>query len=232
MDEIQEDIIASPSPILTTLPTQIVTTLLMTTKSFVSNHTQNDPKLESMHFSVADYIIFVALLLMSAIIGIYFGFISKKKQNNTEEYLLGGKTMNTFPISASLIASHVSGITLLGVPAELYANGTQYWAHVVCVAAVGLSMTYIYLPVFYDLQLTSSFGYLEKRFDRSVKLTASMVYAISCVIFIPIVIYVPALAFSQVTGINLHIITPVISVVCIFYTTIGGLRYRTIILYI
>ncbi|KAK3908024.1 Sodium-coupled monocarboxylate transporter 2 [Frankliniella fusca] len=40
----------------------------------------------------------------------------------------------------------------------------------------------------------------------------------------PIVIYVPALAFSQVTGADLHVITPIVCVVCIFYTTLGGLR--------
>lgn len=58
-------------------------------------------------------------------------------------------------------------------------------------------MTYIYLPVFHDLQLTSCYAYLEKRFDKSVKLTASMVYAIQSILFIPIVMYVPALALSQ-----------------------------------
>jgi solute carrier family 5 (sodium-coupled monocarboxylate transporter), member 8/12 len=36
--------------------------------------------------------------------------------------------------------------------------------------------------------------------------------------------YVPALALSQVSGINLHIITTVTSMICIFYTTVGGLK--------
>jgi Na+/proline symporter len=35
---------------------------------------------------------------------------------------------------------------------------------------------------------------------------------------------VPALALSQVSGINLHIITCVTSMICIFYTTVGGLK--------
>lgn len=85
-------------------------------------------------------------------------------------------------------------------------------------------MAYVYLPVFYELQLTSCFSYLEKRFDRSVRVFASFIYTVQAIMFIPIVIYVPALAFSQVTGINLHWITPIISLVCIFYTTVGGLR--------
>lgn len=58
-------------------------------------------------------------------------------------------------------------------------------------------MIYIYLPVFHDLQLTSCYTYLEKRFDKNVKLMASMVYTFQSILFIPIVMYVPALALSQ-----------------------------------
>lgn len=34
----------------------------------------------------------------------------------------------------------------------------------------------------------------------------------------------PALALSQVSGINLHVISCATSVICIFYTTVGGLK--------
>lgn len=60
---------------------------------------------EELLFSVVDYVIFISMLLLSALIGVYFGFLSKVKQDNTKEYLLGGKTMNKFPVSASLIAT-------------------------------------------------------------------------------------------------------------------------------
>jgi Na+/proline symporter len=133
-------------------------------------------------------------------------------------------SIEAFISSVVLFRSHISGITLLGVPSEIYANGTQYWLFVIPAITVSLTIVYIYLPVFYELQLTSSFTYLEKRYDRSVRLTASLIYAFQMIIYIPIVIYVPALAFSQVTGINLHIVSPIICAICIFYTTVGGLR--------
>lgn len=66
------------------------------------------------------------MLLLSALIGVYFGFISKKKQNNTSEYLLGSKKMGFFPVAASLIASHISASTLLALPAEIYHFGSEY----------------------------------------------------------------------------------------------------------
>lgn len=36
--------------------------------------------------------------------------------------------------------------------------------------------------------------------------------------YLPIVIYVPALAFNQVTGVNIHTITPIVCLICVFYT--------------
>lgn len=78
------------------------------------------------HFSAIDYGVFVTMLLLSALIGVYFGFISKKKQNNTSEYLLGSKQMGFLPIAASLIASHISATTLLALPAEIYHYGSEY----------------------------------------------------------------------------------------------------------
>ncbi|XP_058124280.1 sodium-coupled monocarboxylate transporter 1-like [Anopheles ziemanni] len=204
--------------------TSTMETSTFTVGSILAESTTAVPVVEGLLFSWFDYTIFALLLLLSAFIGAYFGFVSKIKQNNTKEYLLGGKTMGKFPVSASLIASHISGITMLGVPSEMYSHGTQYWLFIIPAFSVAYLMKQIYLPVFYDLQVTSAFTYLELRFDKFVRSAASLVYVIQCIIYIPIVIYVPALAFSQVTGINLHVITPVICVICIFYTTVGGLR--------
>uniref|UniRef100_A0A182JI64 Sodium/solute symporter n=1 Tax=Anopheles atroparvus TaxID=41427 RepID=A0A182JI64_ANOAO len=235
---IVKKLVTETTSMLITATTQSTSTLDSTTPSDATTETSTfsigtthavesstaAPVLEALLFSWFDYTIFALLLLTSAIIGAYFGFVSKIKQNNTKEYLLGGKTMGKFPVSASLIASHVSGITMLGVPSEMYSHGTQYWLFIIPALSVAFLMKQIYLPVFYDLQMTSAFTYLELRFDKFVRSAASLVYAIQCIIYIPIVIYVPALAFSQVTGINLHAITPVICVICIFYTTVGGLR--------
>ncbi|XP_023305229.2 sodium-coupled monocarboxylate transporter 2-like [Lucilia cuprina] len=43
-------------------------------------------------------------------------------------------------------------------------------------------------------------------------------------LWLPISIYVPALTFNQVTGINLYTIIPVVCLVCTIYTCIGGIK--------
>jgi hypothetical protein len=62
---------------------------------------------KDMRFDVVDYIIFALLLLFSAAIGLFYGFIDKRKQkkknadgsgnepakSSAQEYLLGNKSM-------------------------------------------------------------------------------------------------------------------------------------------
>lgn len=59
----------------------------------------------TLRFAAFDYVIFGILLSFSALIGIYYGFVAKRKQDNITEYILGGKTMPLFPIAVSLIVS-------------------------------------------------------------------------------------------------------------------------------
>ncbi|XP_071451352.1 sodium-coupled monocarboxylate transporter 1-like [Hetaerina americana] len=175
-------------------------------------------------FSPIDYVLFGLMLVASAIIGVYFAFFAKQKQNTTQEYLMGGKTMGLFPVTMSLIASWVSGITLLGMPAEVYTYGTQFWSGLIGLIFSTIVTGVFFLPVIHKLQLTTSYEYLALRFSQKVRVLGSFLFIISHLLYIPIVIYLPALAFSQVTGVSLHLITPVVCLVCIFYTSLGGLK--------
>ncbi|XP_044267363.1 sodium-coupled monocarboxylate transporter 2-like [Tribolium madens] len=174
-------------------------------------------------FSWYDYLIFSGMLTVSVIIGIYFGCFGSK-QSTANEYLMGSKKMHVFPIAMSLVASHISGVTLLGVPADVYKFGAAYWLCVFALIIVSFVTIFVYLPVLYQAQITSVYEYLEKRFDQKTRVFSSFLFAVSQILFLPVVIYIPALAFAAATGINLHLVTPVICAVCIFYTTIGGLK--------
>ena len=51
----------------------------------------------------------------------------------------------------------MSAITLLGTPAEIYMNGTQYITLVMSYPIVIFSTTQCYLPVFYKLGVSTSY---------------------------------------------------------------------------
>lgn len=53
--------------------------------------------------------------------------------------------------------SFISGITLLGLPTEVYSYGIQYVYVMFGVIAMGLVMSYVYLPVFHNLHITSTY---------------------------------------------------------------------------
>ncbi|XP_026759165.3 sodium-coupled monocarboxylate transporter 1-like isoform X1 [Galleria mellonella] len=173
-------------------------------------------------FSWVDYVVFVFMLAISAVVGVYWGFM--KKQTTQNDYLLGGRNMKVIPVAMSLVASFVSGITLLGSPTEVYMHGTQYAYIMGGIFLMSIVMTQVYLPVFHELKITSNYEYLSMRFDNRVRLFGSVLFAFTLIGWLPIVIYVPALAFNQVTGVDIHIITPIVCLVCIFYTSAGGLQ--------
>ncbi|CAH1989467.1 unnamed protein product [Acanthoscelides obtectus] len=176
-------------------------------------------------FSWPDYAMFVLSLGICLAVGIYFGIFAKTK--NAQEYLVGSRSMSVFPITMSLTASWVSGISLLGTPTEIYVYGTQYIYIIGGVLLATIFMSWMYLPVFHDLNLTSMYEYHERRFDKKVRLFASILFAIGMISWLPVVIYVPALAFNQVTGVNVHLITPIVCTICIIYTSMvsGGINF-------
>uniref|UniRef100_A0A1Y1M8K2 Sodium/solute symporter n=2 Tax=Photinus pyralis TaxID=7054 RepID=A0A1Y1M8K2_PHOPY len=173
-------------------------------------------------FYIIDYVVFFGMLLISVIIGVYFGFCGKTQTK--DDYLLGGKSMSVIPIALSLIAGHVSGITLLALPSDVYLYGANYLWISVALLFVGFLTCYVYLPVIAKLQSASVFDYLDRRFNRKIRMLASFLFALQLILYNPVVAYIPAIAFSQASGISAYLITPIVCIVCTFYTTIGGFK--------
>ncbi|EEB11028.1 sodium/solute symporter, putative [Pediculus humanus corporis] len=175
-------------------------------------------------FGTFDYVVFVFMLISCAGIGLYYALHGNKSADAEIELLMGGRNMKVFPVAMSLVASFISGITLLGNPTEAYLYGTAYFFTIFVLMIVSFPASYVFLPVFHDMKLASTYEYLERRFDRKLRYFGSVLFTIGLLCWLPIVIYVPALAFNQVTGLNIHIITPCVCIVCIFYTAVGGLK--------
>ncbi|PSN54818.1 Sodium-coupled monocarboxylate transporter 1 [Blattella germanica] len=181
------------------------------------------PEGPSQFFGWLDFTFFLSMLGVSTLIGIYFGFWGKKEET-PKEYLHGGKTMSTLPVAVSLVTSVLSGVAMMGTPTEIYRFGTIYWNVIFGAVIAGIINYYLYLPVFYELQITSTYEYLEMRFSRRIRVMASVLYTINLLLYVPIVVYVPALVLSQVSGLNIHFITVGTSIICVFYTMLGGLK--------
>ena len=122
------------------------------------------------------------------------------------------------------LVSFISAITILGTPAEIYVFGTQYWMIGFSYPFVVAATAHIYLPVYFKIQAKSVHYYLELRFNRAVRLFASVCFIMLTCVYLAIVVYAPALALAQVTGLNMDLSIGLTFVVCIFYTALGGLK--------
>lgn len=71
----------------------------------------------------------------------------------------GIKTMEHFYENTNncFLISFISGITLLGLPTEVYSFGIQYLYVIGGVILMGFIMANVYLPVFHDLNITSTY---------------------------------------------------------------------------
>uniref|UniRef100_T1JCV0 Sodium-dependent multivitamin transporter n=1 Tax=Strigamia maritima TaxID=126957 RepID=T1JCV0_STRMM len=174
-------------------------------------------------FGVVDYVVFGIMLLISAAIGVYYRFTGGKQKSN-KEYLLADKNMNVIPVGFSLMASFMSAITLLGVSSENYVYGTQFVIINFSYIFGTFIAAYLYLPVFFHLQVTSAYEYLELRFGKITRRTASGAFILQMVLYMSIVLYAPALALNAVTGIEKWISIVAVGLVCTFYSTVGGMK--------
>ena len=100
--------------------------------------------------------IFILMLVISAGIGIFYAWKDKKNQTTTN-FLLGGRKMALLPVTLSLMATFLSAILVLGVPTEIFYNGTMYWLIAFSNIITFPVAAHAFLPVFHNLGLTSAY---------------------------------------------------------------------------
>ncbi|NWS15090.1 SC5A8 protein, partial [Pachyramphus minor] len=183
-----------------------------------------NPSGRMARFTVWDYVVFAAMLLISAVIGVYYAFVGGG-QKTSKDFLMAGRSMSALPVALSLTASFMSAVTVLGTPAEIYRYGAIFCMFTITYGLVVLCSAEIFLPVFYKLGITSTYEYLELRFNKYLRLCGTILFIIqTATLYTGIVIYAPALALNQVTGFDLWGAVVATGVVCTFYCTLGGLK--------
>lgn len=175
------------------------------------------------HFTTADYVIFAVLLAASMGIGVYYA-LTGGRQRTTQEFLLADRSMSCLPVSLSLIASFQSAVAIIGVPAEIYTNGTQYWCIGFAYVLGLLIPAHVFIPMFYRLHLSSAYQYLEMRFSKAVRICGTVTFIFQMVIYMGVCVYTPAFALNAVTGFELWGTVLATGLVCTLYTALGGLK--------
>ncbi|KAG8510765.1 Sodium-coupled monocarboxylate transporter 2 [Galemys pyrenaicus] len=179
--------------------------------------------MEAKNFAVWDYVVFAALFIISSGIGVFFA-IKERKKATSREFLVGGRQMSFGPVALSLTASFMSAVTVLGAPSEVYRFGASFLLFFIAYTFVIIFTSELFLPVFYRSGITSTYEYLQLRFNKSVRYAATVIYIVQTILYTGVVVYAPALALNQVTGFDLWGSVFATGIVCTFYCTLGGLK--------
>ncbi|XP_065360632.1 putative sodium-dependent multivitamin transporter [Calliphora vicina] len=173
-------------------------------------------------FSPYDYTVLLTMLVISLGIGIFYGFC-KKSGSSSNEFLLGSE-MSIFPVTLSLTTSFITAIELLGNPSEMYFQGTQFVLIVIPMVFVIPVAVKIFYPIYFKMELTSCYEYLGIRFGKEIRVLGAVLYVIQMCFYTAVAVLAPAIALSKATGLNTKIAVILIYVVCVFYSSQGGMK--------
>ena len=166
-----------------------------------------------------DWAIVVAYLVSIAGAGLLF--MGRNKSAST--YFKGGGTLPWWVASFSLFMALCSPLSFLAVPALVYSTDMSYLPIFFGAAiAVPIAAKW-FLPFFHDLNLTSAYEYLEVRFNLTCRLFASAAFILFMISLTAVVAYLPAVALSAVTGMNVNLAVTVVMVASIIYCATGGI---------
>uniref|UniRef100_A0A8C7Z9J8 Solute carrier family 5 member 5 n=1 Tax=Oryzias sinensis TaxID=183150 RepID=A0A8C7Z9J8_9TELE len=159
-------------------------------------------------FVLLDYIVFVAMLLISMAIGLFQALKKKSADASARDFFTGGQSMPAVPVGLSLCASFMSAVQVLGVPSEGLRYGFKFLYMCLGQTINSLLTAYLFLPVFFRLGITST-----NQVTNDIPL-----------LYTGIVIYAPALILNQATGLNMWVSLFSTGIICTLYTTLGGMR--------
>jgi SSS family transporter len=163
------------------------------------------------------------------VIVLYFGFIScigvwaSRKQKTSADFSLAGRQVPWWVAGISMFATGASAISFMAIPALAFASNLVFLFPIGVLILSYFVQAHAIYPLLRRLEITSTYEYLEKRFNKTLRLIASA----QCIAFqtfgrASIVLVLPSLAISATTGISVYVSVLVMGVITTLYTALGG----------
>jgi SSS family transporter len=120
-----------------------------------------------------DWTICIGYLVVVLSLGAWFA----RHQRSNEDYFVGGRTMHWLPIGLSVFAGTFSSNSFVGLPREAAYEDYHLLLGILFIPFVVMPIIgWLFIPLFHRLRVTSAYEYLELRFNRPVRLTASALF--------------------------------------------------------
>lgn len=187
-----------------------------------------------MGFSTIDYLVLAAYLVGITVFGVLF----RKSQKTVKDYFIGSKNVHWVIISLSIVATETSTLTLIGVPAIVYANyaypeqggSFTYLQVVVGYIIARFIISFLFIPAYFKGELLTAYKLLENRFGVSVKNFAASLFLIMRALAEGVRIYAASIVLTAVLSSSLPGVENltlwsilIVGVLTLVYTFEGGI---------
>jgi Na+/proline symporter len=177
-------------------------------------------------------------LLFSFVIGYFIlllvvAYFTSRNSNN-DSFFIGNHRSNWMLVAFGMIGTSLSGVTFVSVPGTVgdFAGeafkGFGYFQVVIGYFLGYIVIAYVLLPLYYRLNLTSIYNYLQERFGFYSYKTGSLFFILSRTIGatarLYLVINVLQIFILDRMGISFTVTTLIILVMILLYTFEGGVK--------
>lgn len=188
----------------------------------------------SDHFTLWDWGVVVAYLALTT----WLGTALAGKQATIRDFFLGGRKLPWYAVSGSIVATEISAVTFVGVPAVVYAasgNFTYLQLGLIGTFLARIIVGYVLVPAYYQREIYSPYDYIGNQLGGNTRGVASALFALGGMLAQSARVYLTALVLTVVLQTQLEYLaqhvcgTPlgwaivVITVVATIWTLIGGI---------
>jgi SSS family solute:Na+ symporter len=171
----------------------------------------------------ADYLMILFYFFFIGYIGYYF-----RHQKSAAEYSLGNRQTPWWAAGISMFATAASAISFMAVPALAFRSNLVWLFPMIVFIPVYFFQSRITFPLLRSLEITSTFEYLERRFDTSLRLIASFLQIVFQTFGrSSIVLVLPSIAISATTGLDVRLSVVIMGLLTTIYTAAGGFEAVT-----
>jgi SSS family transporter len=165
-----------------------------------------------------DYLILgLALLALVVIGGAFSG-----RQRDTADFFLARRRIPWWAACLSFLATEVSAITIVSVPATAYSENWQYGQFFFGSSVAKLLVAWLFIPAFYKYDCVTIYEFLRHRFGPASQVTGSVFFFVTRLLGSGVRLMAASLAVSVLVGWPLPATIALFTVVSIAYIGLGG----------
>ncbi|HHX31364.1 MAG TPA: sodium:solute symporter, partial [Bacteroidales bacterium] len=109
-------------------------------------------------------------------------YLTSRKGSGNDAFFRANKSSKWYVVAIAMIGTSISGVTFVSVPGMVRNLDMSYMQMVLGFFFGYLVIAYVLLPLYYRLNLTTIYGYLEQRFGRKSYKTGAWFFLLSKIV--------------------------------------------------